>query len=566
MSYGENGFVIYGGRLRKALVLENSELDNLEIELFSENGKSVRLSASIGEADRSRRPGGSVSAVIISAFDKEYAYALTLKGLEFLLESDCKNITVIDNINTKGDLVINRPVSIYARSYLNVKGSVYYISEETGELVISGNISAENFACSAPNSHITVPDNIAPEKAYLYINAKSINGIETLQNHRYASSIEELRELISLPLYFKPDKETVIITNVCFNEPFIINFPCRIKIETNCKKTEKFSIDTDKKGEIELFGDFDYRKININARRCNIKWENSCRLDQAADKFNVKSFNGYDLKDYVLGGSGKASITGAELKAEGVLLTNNISWKVKENVLSATVNGVVAPSALKNAELVFDCDGGEVSIDPASKGEHGGIDLTGNLGAYVTVTDQKGGERKYRIETKVETKLPVVVIETENKTPIEDKDNYIDAKIAVENDFSTDLPATAKTDVRIKGRGNSTWSWFDKKPYKLKFESDISLLGLCEGKNWVLLANYADQSLIRNYVALESAKILDNMDCYATQYPVDVFLNGEYVGVYSLGEQIEVSESRAELLSDSRSVDTGFFLEIGGTY
>jgi spore coat protein CotH len=82
----------------------------------------------------------------------------------------------------------------------------------------------------------------------------------------------------------------------------------------------------------------------------------------------------------------------------------------------------------------------------------------------------------------------------------------------------------------------------------------------------VLLANYADNSLIRNYVALESAKVLDNMDCYASQYPVDLFINGEYMGVYSLGEQIEVGSSRVELHSNAKSVDTGFFLEIGGTH
>ena len=112
---------------------------------------------------------------------------------------------------------------------------------------------------------------------------------------------------------------------------------------------------------------------------------------------------------------------------------------------------------------------------------------------------------------------------------------------------------------------NSTWAWSNKTPYKVKYSTDVSLLGMKAGKEWVLLANYTDKSLIRNTVALEAAKSLDNIECYATQYPVDVFFGGEYVGVYTLGEQIEVDEERVSLIGDATDVDTGFFLEVGGT-
>lgn len=566
VSYGEKGFVIYGGSLKNTLTIENSQFDTLEIDIYSENGKITSLFAAKGETRRARKVGGSLSAVIISANGEEYAYALTLSGFEALLSSDCPRITVIDNINIKGDLIINRPLSIYARSFLNVDGSVYYLSDEEGILDISGNINAERFACNAEKSDVTIPENLVDSKTELYINAKSLNGYERTSGERVVYSLDALAELALMPPYFDSDKETVVISNVVFDTPFVIDFPCKLKIEDGCDKTENLRIETDKKSEIQLLGDFNYRKININAPNCNIKWDNCCRLDMAAKSFVAKSLNGYELKNYALGGEGKNQIISAAMKSEGVLSTCDIIWTSHKNILSATVSGVIAPSALKNAELVFETDGGDVSIDAASIGDDGGIDLTEKMGAYVTVTDSKGGQRKYLIQTKIETKLPVVTIETEHRAPIDDRENYVEAKFAIESDFAKEYSSMEETHIKIKGRGNSTWNWFEKKPYKIKFESDVSLLDLCEGKEWVLLANYADNSLIRNYVALESAKVLDNMDCYASQYPVDVFINGEYAGVYSLGEQIEVAPSRVELVSNAKSVDTGFFFEIGGTY
>ncbi len=566
ISHKENGFTIFGGSATQRLKLENTDFDELEITLYSENGKSATLSAKKGQTAQSRAIGGNLAAVSITAEGNEQSFALTKNGLDALLSSDVCNITIIDNINIEGNLQINRPVSLFARSFLCISNDIYYITDSEGELNLSGNISAARLAASAPGSHLWMPENLVPEKTNLYICAKSLNGEEMLPNERIVTSLEELAEIATIPPYFNAKKEAIVASGIDFKNSFTIDFPCKLEIKKNCKNTDKLSVATDKKGEIELLGDFNYRKIKISAPDCNIKWENSCRLDLASQSFNAASLNGHNLKNYALGGNGKNKITGAVMKGNDALSSGNIVWEVKNNTLSATVSGVTAPSALKNAKLDFESDGGRITIDAVSKGDNGGIDLLSRLGTYVTVTDKNGGTRKYLIKTEIKTKLPVVVIETEGGVPIEDKENYVNAKIALEGDFSEGFSSMAETEVKIRGRGNSTWNWFDKKPYKLKFKSNVSLLGLCEGKEWVLLANYADNSLIRNYVALESAKVLDNMDCYATQYPVDVFLNGEYIGVYSLGEQIEVADSRAQLISNAKSVDTGFFFEIGGTY
>ena len=40
----------------------------------------------------------------------------------------------------------------------------------------------------------------------------------------------------------------------------------------------------------------------------------------------------------------------------------------------------------------------------------------------------------------------------------------------------------------VRGRGNSTWLWYDKKPYRIKLDKKSQLLGMGEGKSFVLLA------------------------------------------------------------------------------
>ncbi len=97
----------------------------------------------------------------------------------------------------------------------------------------------------------------------------------------------------------------------------------------------------------------------------------------------------------------------------------------------------------------------------------------------------------------------------------------------------------------IKGRGNSTWG-LDKKPYNIKLEDKVNLFGMGKSKKWSLLANYSDASLIRNslaFTAAENAGI-----AYTPKYePVDVYINGEYMGAYLLTTRVEVDKTRVNI-------------------
>ena len=98
----------------------------------------------------------------------------------------------------------------------------------------------------------------------------------------------------------------------------------------------------------------------------------------------------------------------------------------------------------------------------------------------------------------------------------------------------------------INGRGNSTWQWYDKKPYSLHFASEIDLLGMGAAKEWILLANAADKSNIRNKLVYDFAAAL-GLDYSPESDWVDLYLNGNYAGLYLLCERNEVHENRVNI-------------------
>ncbi|ODS82981.1 MAG: hypothetical protein ABS46_07470 [Cytophagaceae bacterium SCN 52-12] len=139
--------------------------------------------------------------------------------------------------------------------------------------------------------------------------------------------------------------------------------------------------------------------------------------------------------------------------------------------------------------------------------------------------------------------LPTFCITT--SMPVESKDNYVNGSLRVVRDQGTP-EELYNGSIRIRGRGNSTWN-MAKKPYRINLDVAGSLLGMpATAKNWVLLANYADKTLIRNAVGLEVSRYLQMP--YASPFRfVDVILNGDYQGSYLLTDHMEVRENRIDI-------------------
>jgi len=98
-------------------------------------------------------------------------------------------------------------------------------------------------------------------------------------------------------------------------------------------------------------------------------------------------------------------------------------------------------------------------------------------------------------------------------------------------------------EVSIKGRGNSTWWSFPKKPYALKLPEKADLIGTGEDKRWVLLANWMDRTLLRNDVAFEAAR-RTSLEWTPSGEFIELYLNGVHLGNYWLGEKIKTGKSR----------------------
>ena len=180
---------------------------------------------------------------------------------------------------------------------------------------------------------------------------------------------------------------------------------------------------------------------------------------------------------------------------------------------------------------------------------------------------QEEEDQKEQEENAKKQNIPVVRIKTKNGAGIHDKKNYVDGTITItdpEKMYSDVTEFTA--DMGIRGRGNSTWG-FPKKPWKVKLDEKASLLGMPADKEWALLANYADRTLLRNIVAMKLSEIC-GFSWTPRMRSVEVYLNDKYQGVYTLCEHKKVSKDRVDIEvvgegdNSGDAVTGGYYLEI----
>ena len=104
--------------------------------------------------------------------------------------------------------------------------------------------------------------------------------------------------------------------------------------------------------------------------------------------------------------------------------------------------------------------------------------------------------------------------------------------------------------ISIKYRGESSL-WFPKKGYSFETKDetgadrDTSFLNFPAEEDWILHGPYSDKSLMRNVLTMELAR---RMGQYAsrTEY-CELFVNGDYQGIYVLMEQIKRDKGRVDI-------------------
>lgn len=102
----------------------------------------------------------------------------------------------------------------------------------------------------------------------------------------------------------------------------------------------------------------------------------------------------------------------------------------------------------------------------------------------------------------------------------------------------------------INGRGNATWLYQEKKPYSFKLSAEADLLNMGVAQKWILLANACDPSNMRNKIVFDFAKE-EGLKYSPDSQWVDLYLNGEYAGLYLLCERNEIHPERVNVSSEN---------------
>ncbi len=319
----------------------------------------------------------------------------------------------------------------------------------------------------------------------------------------------------------------------------------------------RFSVDGG--GKIVISSNENVQRFDIDAPDCELIMTGGDipYLYEAAELENVASYNGSPTENAAggdtLGGRGRARALGATLYADKKKQTarDGAYSEVTGNLITLYVPHDVSDSDMKRLPVEIEVDGGECSLDDA-------IDLSSPK--LVSVVDGAGEERVYRLTARrARLDIPILCLYTDDGSEIDSKENYKSGYMVLDGETYT---------LSVKGRGNASWNTFPKHSYRIKLDKKAKLCSMTADRDWCLIGNYVDPSLLRNKVASEMAKSMSGLP-YTPEYrSVDLFINGKYEGIFMLSEKIEDDEDRVPLgervVGEAGKIaDLGFLIEFG---
>ena len=157
--------------------------------------------------------------------------------------------------------------------------------------------------------------------------------------------------------------------------------------------------------------------------------------------------------------------------------------------------------------------------------------------------------------------IPVININIdESQGTIADMNNSPDHSVMCHGTIDIDVPDGYVSDYSggvcediewlemeyINGRGNSTWTQSEKKPYKIKLKKGKSIFGMGKSKHWALIANALENSHLRNRLTYWLGSEM-GVEFTPKLVPVEVYMNGDYRGLYYLSETIRIEKSRVDI-------------------
>ncbi len=167
--------------------------------------------------------------------------------------------------------------------------------------------------------------------------------------------------------------------------------------------------------------------------------------------------------------------------------------------------------------------------------------------------------------------LPIIYITTQNKAEITSTENYITAAFYIDaksSGYASFGSAANQTAMKIRGRGQASWTDYDKKPYRFKLTIGAQLLGMSKSKNYALMA-YADDThaFLRATTGYKVSQLM-NLAYTPNRRAVELVLNGDYKGLYFLTETVRIDKDRVPITkqddnaTDANIITGGWLLEI----
>lgn len=164
-------------------------------------------------------------------------------------------------------------------------------------------------------------------------------------------------------------------------------------------------------------------------------------------------------------------------------------------------------------------------------------------GTTVTI---KNGSNSYDIKVMQSENLDCVLVTTASGDIAyisESKSNHEEGAMCV---ITSDGRKVYSNDFEyIRVRGNYSFYPY-KKSFHIKLNDGYDMLGMGSSKTWLLIANYADTSLLRNVITYDMAFATD-MPGTPEYRSVDVFVNTIYYGTYLLSEKIQINQYRVDI-------------------
>lgn len=158
----------------------------------------------------------------------------------------------------------------------------------------------------------------------------------------------------------------------------------------------------------------------------------------------------------------------------------------------------------------------------------------------------------FATEIVKEDGLPRIFIDTKNKVSIDSREKEIPGTMTwQENAAEKEREPLA---ITVRCRGNSSFNDMPKHSYRVHGEKKFSPPGMAPHRDWALVTNYADRSMIRNRITYTLAREL-GADFAPRTLDVELFINGKYEGVYLLVETPKVSEKRINIKASEYLVE-----------